>query len=80
MIGGRVIEVRYEIGRTRRLWVMDAGNEAAIYVKPEDEMPACGDWVWRQQGHAMWTPQDRRFTDRKLRRVGYSFNPRMEAT
>jgi hypothetical protein len=74
MVGGKVIECRREGERTR-LWCMDAGDELAIYVKTEPEMPAPGDIVWWQDRVALWTPADRRFTDRKLERIGYSFDP-----
>ena len=77
MIGGKVIEVRPE-GQKTRLWVMDhrqSSAEAAIYVETQTEMPVPGDDVWWQARLAYWTPADRRFTDRPMPRVGYSFMP-----
>lgn len=76
MVGGKIIEVRPEAEKTR-LWVMDHrnGDECAIYVEPQAEMPQCGDDVWWQGRSAYWTPSDRRFTDRRIPRIGYSFQP-----
>jgi hypothetical protein len=77
MVGGKIIEVKPE-GEKTRLWVMDhrdAHDEAAIYVETQPDMPEPGDDIWWQGRFAMWTPADRRFVDRELPRVGYSFSP-----
>ncbi len=76
MIGGKVIEVRSEGDKTR-LWCIDSGgqDELAVYVKTTAELPACGDDIWWQGREVMWTPADRRFTDKHLERIGYSFDP-----
>lgn len=78
MVGGKVIEVRPEGERTR-LWVLDArrgrSDEARVYVATEAEMPACGDDVWWQSPWILWTPADRRFADRKLRKVSDAVAP-----
>jgi hypothetical protein len=80
MVGGKIIEVRDDRrAGTTRLWVMDnrpPHDEAAIYVETQAEMPVAGDAVWWQGRSAMWTPADRRFVDRVLPRIGYSFTPR----
>lgn len=75
MVGGKVIEVLRK-GEATRLWCVDSyGDETAIHVKTVEELPAPGDDVWWQGRGAYWTPRDRRFRDRELERVGYSFDP-----
>ena len=75
MIGGSIIEVLPQ-GDKARVWCVDRnGDEAAIYIKITPEMPVAGDQIWWQQRTALWTPKDRRFVDRHLERVGYSFDP-----
>lgn len=74
MVGGKIIEIRPE-GEKSRLWVMDHrnGDECAIYIDTQTEMPQLGDDIWWQSRVAYWTPADHRFTDRPIPRVGYSF-------
>ena len=76
MVGGKIIEIRPE-GEKLRLWVMDhrSTDECAIYIETQAEMPQLGDDIWWQSRFAYWTPADRRFTDRPIPRVGYSFEP-----
>lgn len=46
----------------------------AIYVErnADSEQIRPGDSIWWQGGRAMWTPTDRRFTDREIPRRSYS--------
>lgn len=80
MVGGKVIEVKRmttENGRdVIRVWCVDKFDECAIYIEPQKDSPLPGDSVWWQGRVAMWTPADRRFVDKELPRVGYSFDPR----
>jgi hypothetical protein len=76
MVGGEVIETVKADGRVwvncrDRTYPKDA---CAIYVErnADAEQIAHGDGVWWQGGYAMWTPADRRFTDRKIPRIGFS--------
>jgi hypothetical protein len=85
MIGGKVIEARRETQPETnrpviRLWCVDhsngaVGDELAIWIEPVDDYPQFGDDVWWQDKTAYWTPADRRFEDRKLVKVAYSFDP-----
>lgn len=78
MVGGKIIEVhRYRVDLLR-VWCMDKeGDECAIFIHPPtDEMPQVGDDMWWQGQTALWTPKDRRFIDRHLEKVAYSFDPR----
>ena len=75
MVGGKIIEVNLDT-RGLRLWCMDRnGDELAIYVKPEKEIPCPGDDVWWQGRTAYWSTKNRTYVDRNLDRIGYSFDP-----
>lgn len=63
--------------REPRVWINcrdDHGDECAIYVArtPEARSVSEGDSVWWQGTGAFWTPRHRAFTDRRLRRIGFS--------
>lgn len=83
MVGGTVIEnivdKCQETGRVRRrLWCMDRRNsdECAVFADEEeaaDVQP--GDRIWWQSGKIYWT-RDGAFTEREIRKIGYSFDPR----
>lgn len=75
MVGGKIIEVRREGERTR-IWCVDGSDECAIYIETPSEMPALGDMLWWQGRTAFWTPADKRFVERELTRIGFSFDPR----
>ena len=86
MVGGSVIEVRpmkaHGSGRdVIRLWCLDATNggrdECAVYTAPADKLPAVGDQVWWQGGFIYWTPAGRH-EERKLPKIGNSFDPRSD--
>lgn len=77
MVGGRIIEVRPEGSKTR-LWCIDKNDECAIYVETTPELPQPGDQLWWQGRAAFWTPADKRFVEKKLSRVGFSFDPRQQ--
>lgn len=74
MIGGKVIATIQDDPMTM-LWCWDhrsAEDECGVVVLTEDEMPQVGDDVWWQGDKVMWTPKDRRFTDRALFKIGCS--------
>lgn len=75
MVGGKIIEVRPE-GEKTRIWCIDKHDECAIYIESVADGPQPGDQIWWQGRAAMWTPADKRFVDKELRRIGYSFDPR----
>lgn len=83
MVGGRVIEVRFD-GDRDRIWCVDTtypGDELAIYIahEPAAYMIQPGDSVWWHGRDAFWTPEPVRYVeDRRFRRIGYSFDPRKE--
>lgn len=74
-VGGKVIET---IVLDDRVWVNtrepQSGDECAIYVErtPAARAVSDGDSVWWQGAWAFWTPQNRAFEDRRLKRIGYS--------
>lgn len=86
MVGGTVIEtivlpekvwVNCDEARSYEAeggWVTIPSRECAIYVErtPESRSISEGDSLWWQGGWAMWTPRNRAFEDRKLKRIGYS--------
>jgi len=81
MIGGIVIEsaeVTVKGEKMWRVWVCDRnGDEAAIYMPREDGIRIQAlDKVWWQQKDVYWTSADGEVQDHKLRRTGYSFDPR----
>jgi hypothetical protein len=82
MIGGVVIFVSVRGERTC-LWCAERlydgfgnragiGDECGVYVDLDGEIPSVGDDVWWQCGKVYWTPEDERFHDRPLRKIGYS--------
>jgi hypothetical protein len=81
MVGGILIEkmpmVLTETGeKVVRLWVKDTktpDDERAIYVEPTKPplMPLLGKELWRQ-GSWVYYDNDKR----KLKKIGYSFDPR----
>lgn len=88
MVGGTVIETRamrvhagdYP-GRdidVHRLWCANHhGDECAVYTKHAEGVRP-GDSIWWQDGKVYWTSADRRFIDKPLPKVGYSFDPRSQ--
>lgn len=82
MVGGTVIEVK--LTRTEggcdvaRLWCVDRrhADECAVYADPvEGAKVRPGDRIWWQCGKIHWT-RDGAFTEREIRKVGFSFDPR----
>jgi hypothetical protein len=81
MIGGKVIEIEPDLKRfgpgaalvdCYRVWCVDQrGDEGAIYIA-RDELPSIGDELVWHSGRPLWTPADRRFVERPLRRLGYN--------
>lgn len=77
MVGGIVITT---ITDGDRIYVNCRGTgcerreTCAIYVQSnaDSERIRPGDDIWWHGQWAMWTPADRRFTDRKIPRRGYS--------
>lgn len=77
MVGGMVITT---IEDGDRVYVNCRGtgserrNTCAIYVErnTDSEQIRPGDTIWWQSKWAMWTPADRRFTDRQIPRRSYS--------
>ena len=83
-VGGTVIEVVEQIapedGRKRvRLWCVDRDDEVAVWTRPAEDLPAVGDRIWWQGGRIFWTPVDKRFVDRPIPKLGFSFDPRPRA-
>lgn len=78
MVGGTLIDVMpttCEGIPVVRLWAVQKLDELAVHVEPSDELPAVGDEIWWQDHTVFWTPADKRFRDRPLRKIGYSFDP-----
>lgn len=82
MVGGTVIENRLRLiegGDLRRqLWCVDRrhGDECAVFADPtEAEGVRPGDRIWWQGGKIYWT-RDGAFTEREIRKIGFSFDPR----
>ena len=83
MVGGTVIEnilsTCQESGRhRRRLLCVDRRNsdECAVFADAEDAADvAPGDRIWWQGRSIYWT-RDGVFTERAIRKVGFSFDPR----
>lgn len=77
MVGGTLIEVAEVEPGITRLWCVGSGceqwDELAVNVVTEPEMPAVGEQVW-WQGRIVFWDQDRR----RLKRIGYSYDPREE--
>jgi hypothetical protein len=83
MIGGKIIQTVRHCDRMQ-LWVVDTHDasgeaktgihdECQVGIYTEDyDAPKAGDAVWWQSGTVYWTPADRRFIDRPLRKAGYS--------
>ena len=79
MVGGRVVAT---IETADRIYVdcqevlrhRGRPQTCAIYVvrNADSEQIRPGDNVWWQGKWAMWTPADRRFTDRQIPRASYS--------
>jgi hypothetical protein len=67
-----------EFGREReaRVWinVCEHGRECAVFVAdtPEARSVSPGDTLWWQGREAFWTPRTKAFSDRALRRIGFS--------
>lgn len=83
MVGGRIIEIQPmriiagpypgKLTDVVRLWVHnDPDDELAVYAEPAEIMPVLGDEIWWQSGR-IYFDKDRR----SLRKVGYSFDPRI---
>jgi hypothetical protein len=74
-VGGKVVET---IVLDDRVWVNtrepQSGDLCAIYVErtPESRTMGEGDSLWWHGAHAYWTPTNRAFEDRKLKRIGFS--------
>lgn len=83
MVGGTVIEnLLSRCGAThqerRRLWCVDRrhGDECAVFADPEEARDVIpGDRIWWQGGRIYWT-RDGAFTEREIRKIGFSFDPR----
>lgn len=78
MVGGTVIENILAGADKRRLWCVDRrhGDECAVFAgaaEAADVRP--GDRIWWQGRSIYWT-RDGAFTDREIRKVGFSFDPR----
>lgn len=76
-VGGKVVET---IVLGDRVWIATREPEypldepTAIYVERTAEARTIseGDSVWWHGVNAYWTPRNRAFEDRPLRRIGYS--------
>ena len=78
MIGGTVIQTRHDdLGLV--VHCVDGLDECAIRVDPAGEHPHPGDTVWWQGKWALLTSPARGYADRKLNRIGYSFDPNWSA-
>ncbi len=88
MVGGTVIESQSTCivageypGRQAdvvRLWCMDGrhGDECAVYADLTEALGVMpGDRVWWQGRKIYWT-RDGAFTEREIRKIGFSFDPR----
>ncbi len=78
MVGGTVIENQQTHADRRRLWCVDRrhGDECAVFAdatEAADVRP--GDRIWWQSGKIYWT-RDGAFTEREIRKIGFSFDPR----
>ena len=75
MIGGLVIEA---IILPNKVWVncaeKQSRSQCAIYVERngDSESILIGDIVWWQGNRAMWTPVDKRFVEKEIKRIGFS--------
>lgn len=81
MVGGTVIEVSQVRDGVMRLWCVDPRHqwdECAVHVSDKDGIPDVGDRVWWQGGHVYWTPDDERFVEKPLEKVGFSYDPRKD--
>ena len=80
-VGGKVVET---IDCGDKVWVSTSepahpyDEPTAIYVERTAAARAIslGDSLWWQGQDAMWTPANRAFADKKLRRIGGSGVPR----
>lgn len=78
MVGGTVITTITNGDRVyincREVTKRRRPETCAIYVvhNADSEQIRPGDNVWWQGNRAMWTPADRRFTDRVIPRASYS--------
>jgi hypothetical protein len=89
MVGGTVIEakpMRIIAGEypgkpvdVIRLWCVDrrcVSDECAVYADASEAGDAQpGDWIW-WQGRAIYWTRHGAFVERKIRRIGFSFDPR----
>lgn len=83
MIGGTVIENKPHRNsetrvKSRRLWCVDKrnGDELAVYADLDEAWPVrVGDEIW-WQGKTIYWSREGQFTDRKIRKIGFSFDPR----
>lgn len=77
MVGGEVLQVRHdEFGLV--VHCVDGPDECAMRVDPSGEHPFVGDTVWWQGTWAMLNSPVRGYCDRKLKRIGFSFDPNFE--
>lgn len=76
MVGGTIIDIASVKDGLRRVWCIERGGaEGAIYIN--DPRPVVGDKLWWQGGFAYWTPANGTYPpDTRLKRVGFSFDPR----
>jgi len=81
----KIIEVRHTGDGMIRLWCVDQydhsgetktgiRDEAHVWIDVAGDVPSIGDDVWWQGHKVFWTPADRHFTDRPLRKIGYSLS------
>ena len=70
MVGGWIIQIQQVAPGVSELWCVDRhGNETAVKVQIEFDMPSVGDEVWWQSGR-VYFDKDRK----SLAKVGYSYS------
>jgi hypothetical protein len=82
MVGGKVIESCEVRGRNEVLWLNCADfregrkrpDVCSVLVErtTDSEQIEIGDRVWWQSGVIYWTPQDERFVEKQLKKIGGS--------
>jgi hypothetical protein len=80
MIGGKVLQVVHlHADNEIELLCVDTDHaihdECVVRIQAGIDIPQVGDDVWWQSGVVYWTPADRRFMDRPIKKVGYSCTP-----
>ena len=86
MVGGVVTEsclnsLGVGKGNAIRLWCIDPNNphnEMVVFTPIAVEVPKNDDLIWWSGDTIMWTAEDLSFVDRKIEKVGDSFDPRTE--